>query len=284
MAVWRARELYGYGALLLVPTLVWSVLGVAVFGFLRGQAERSFFPSLYLRVGYWTGWWNRAQDVVGLLGLGAVVAGLVLAQGRGRAVLGAMLAGYAVFGLVFNYHIATHDYYSEQLLLVLAVAGASIAGRVDTALADPGGGGWGSACAPSSSSPRRERGAIAAHPTPAPESDAEVAAMGQATAGADRALYRRPRLRERPRLPARPTGARTPTSKTSPSTTSPAWPRARPNSGSTSSSPRRTPTCSSCPPPTCSATIPTLRAVLDRRYPVRASGPDWVVYDLRRPR
>jgi 4-amino-4-deoxy-L-arabinose transferase-like glycosyltransferase len=281
---WRAGALYAYGAMLVVPAVVWSGLGIVVFGFLRGQAERSFFPSLYLRSGYWTGWLARAQDVIGPLGLVAIVAGLVLARGRCRAVLAAMTAGYLVFGLIFNYHIATHDYYSEQLLLVVALAAAVIVTRAARVVSDR--------------STRRlvvvvagvflallvvDDVSRAADPIPA-AADAQVESLRAATSSAARAVYLSPyygsELAYRLNLP----GTSYPYAADIALDTLAGVPSRTTEERLDQLIAADDPDVFVIASTDETGDDPELRAVLDRRYPVRASGPDWVVYDLRRPR
>lgn len=52
--------------------------------------------------------------------------GVALLQGWSRALMVGLWAGYLVFGLVFSYHIHTHDYYHLQLIPVVAFSLAPV--------------------------------------------------------------------------------------------------------------------------------------------------------------
>lgn len=73
-------------------------------------------PSTYIR------WLSLVTD---LLGLGALLLGLlgiVLAHGRGRALLIGLWAGYGIYGLLTPYQMYTHSYYHIQLVAILAIS------------------------------------------------------------------------------------------------------------------------------------------------------------------
>jgi hypothetical protein len=60
----------------------------------------------------------------------AALEGILLARGRARPVGLALFAGYVGFGLVFTYHYMTHDYYHLPFVLVLSVGIGLLADRV----------------------------------------------------------------------------------------------------------------------------------------------------------
>ena len=73
-------------------------------------------PATYVR------WLSLVAD---LLGLGALLLGLlgiVLAQGRGRALLIGLWMGYLVYGLLTPYQMYTHSYYHIQLVAIIAIS------------------------------------------------------------------------------------------------------------------------------------------------------------------
>lgn len=73
-------------------------------------------PSTYVR------WLSLVAD---LLGLGALLLGLlgiVLAQGRGRALLIGLWVGYLIYGLLTPYQMYTHSYYHIQLVAIVAIS------------------------------------------------------------------------------------------------------------------------------------------------------------------
>lgn len=111
----------------ILPTAVFCSYGMFVGGFLKGQAGMSFFPSLYLSSAFWSGWLNQINSVVGYTAMIAALLGLLLfREGLPRAILVGLWIGYALFGLTFNYHIHTHDYYQLQVVPIVALSIAPI--------------------------------------------------------------------------------------------------------------------------------------------------------------
>jgi hypothetical protein len=98
---------------------------------LHGQAEQSFQPELLRTPRFWSGWYEHALGASGgPVVLGAALLGLLLVPaGRARTVLWSLICGYAAYGLTFNYHISTHDYYQLPLLPIVALCLSALAGR-----------------------------------------------------------------------------------------------------------------------------------------------------------
>jgi len=81
-----------------------------------------FIPHLLLRPGFYAAWLKRTLDAVGSGGLlGAMLGILWLRRGLPRATAVSLWFGYVCYGLVFNYHVHTHDYYSLLLLPIVAL-------------------------------------------------------------------------------------------------------------------------------------------------------------------
>ena len=115
--------------------LVYYVYGLYIAGFLAEQTSGRFLPELLLWPEYWSGWLKLAARVVGtgasrgasdlVIGTAVLVAALIgvtLIRDRlMKALVIGMLAGYVLFGLVFTWHIHTHDYYSLMLVPIVAI-------------------------------------------------------------------------------------------------------------------------------------------------------------------
>ncbi len=87
------------------------------------QADVSFVPSLLLRGTFWKSWPSMVDRVVGYEWVVAALFGVLLAPaGRARALLFGLWFGYGVYGLVFTYHVHTHDYYSLSLIPIVALS------------------------------------------------------------------------------------------------------------------------------------------------------------------
>ena len=98
----------------------------------EGVGDSSTVVGALLRLG----WLAQLSDVVGgALLIGALLGILMFREGLPRALLAGMWGGYIVFGLVFTYHIHTHDYYQLQLIPVVALslgpAGALLTSRLN---------------------------------------------------------------------------------------------------------------------------------------------------------
>ena len=122
-----------FSLLIVLPAAVYVWYGVTRAGFLAGQVGRKFTPELLLTGMFWQGWLRNLNDVFGLAAIVAAVGGsLMIRKGTGRWLAISYWAGYALFGLVFSYHTATHDYYHLQLL---PLVGLGLAPWVEAAVA-----------------------------------------------------------------------------------------------------------------------------------------------------
>ncbi len=123
----RKPQVWTMVALGILPGLAYFVYGVWVQGYLGQQFSGRFFPTLFISPSYYLGWAEMLNWVIGgpLLALGLI--GLLFLPGKStqRFMLG-LWSGYLLFGLVFNYHISTHDYYSLPLIPIVALGIAPV--------------------------------------------------------------------------------------------------------------------------------------------------------------
>jgi 4-amino-4-deoxy-L-arabinose transferase-like glycosyltransferase len=126
------RALFVYLSLIFLPVLLFYIFyGLFVIGDLRPQAQASFLPQLWFDSFFWRGWLDNIQQVVGYPALVVALLGVLLFQpGRARAAVIGLWSGYALFCLVFNYHIATHDYYHLQLVPIVALSLGPVAALI----------------------------------------------------------------------------------------------------------------------------------------------------------
>lgn len=111
----------------LLPVGLYYVYGAVISGFLQGQAQSKFVPQYLLESYYWRGWLEQIGIMAGYTALfGAVVGILLLRPGLPRALMAGLWGGYFLFGLVFTYHIHTHDYYSLPFVPVVALSLAPV--------------------------------------------------------------------------------------------------------------------------------------------------------------
>lgn len=121
----RNPHLYVFTILMLAPAVSFYIIQLKSGGYIGTQTEGSFIPSLLITVKYWFGWLKMIGRNIGLQGLIAAAFGFAMfANLRGRWFLGGVWFGYFCYGLFFNYHIHTHDYYSMMLIPMAALTAA----------------------------------------------------------------------------------------------------------------------------------------------------------------
>jgi hypothetical protein len=120
-----------FTAILFLPITFYYSYGIIVSGFLSNQAQVSFLPYLLLTREYWKGWLLTASSAFGYTPLIAALLGLsMLRKGSSRALLVGLWLGYAVFCMIFTYHIRFTRHYHTQLIVIVALSAAPIAGLV----------------------------------------------------------------------------------------------------------------------------------------------------------
>ncbi|MBK9600225.1 MAG: hypothetical protein IPO36_00010 [Anaerolineales bacterium] len=65
--------------------------------------------------------------VIGGIALMLGLLGLFFLENEKRRFFLGLWAGYALFGIYFNYHISSHDYYSLPLIPIVALSLAPLA-------------------------------------------------------------------------------------------------------------------------------------------------------------
>lgn len=112
----------------ILPPSLYLYYGLYVARFLRGEFEKRFYPEMLLTPIFYLRWFLKVDLVVSSLWLGLALLGcLVLANRSSRIFLLSLLGAYFVFGLVFDYHISSHDYYSLPLIPIVALGLAPLA-------------------------------------------------------------------------------------------------------------------------------------------------------------
>jgi 4-amino-4-deoxy-L-arabinose transferase-like glycosyltransferase len=129
--VWRglvSRDTLCFTSVMLLPTLGIYLYGLWTGRFLVGEAEKTLLPELWASRFFWRSWLTNIEITVGWGSfLGGLLGTLLLRQGLPFALLIGLWTGYAIFGLVFNYNLATHDYYQLQLIPIVALSLGQVA-------------------------------------------------------------------------------------------------------------------------------------------------------------
>jgi 4-amino-4-deoxy-L-arabinose transferase-like glycosyltransferase len=124
----RNRQAWLLGGLIILPTAAYYIYGVAVAGTLGQQFGGRFVPSLLVSPAFYLGWISNINTVVGYLPFALALFGtLLFANKPARSLAFGLWGGYLAYGILFNYHNATHDYYQLPLILITALCLAPLA-------------------------------------------------------------------------------------------------------------------------------------------------------------
>jgi dolichyl-phosphate-mannose-protein mannosyltransferase len=127
-----------FASLALVPSLIVYPLLILTHGVLQWKVRSSFIPHLLLEPSYWFGWVTMIYWTVGPVPFIVALLGiLIVRQGLPKALLIGLWIGYLAFGLAFNYHISTHNYYQLQFIPIVALSLAPVADAVLKQLPNP---------------------------------------------------------------------------------------------------------------------------------------------------
>jgi hypothetical protein len=119
----RNPQIWVLGVLGVLPGAVWILYGKFVLGIFGGDMSGRFIPSLLVSPLFYIQWQTKAATVAGGIGIMLGLLGLLVVRERAvRAFLLGIWGAYLVFGLYFNYHISTHDYYSLPLVAIVALS------------------------------------------------------------------------------------------------------------------------------------------------------------------
>jgi hypothetical protein len=111
-----------------LPAVLVYAYGIITGTFLTREAEKTLVPELLLSRFFWTSWAGYVSSVVGFPFVIAALLGTWLVRGRtSRALMFGLWAGYALFCLVVNYNVASHNYYQLQLIPIVALGLAPLA-------------------------------------------------------------------------------------------------------------------------------------------------------------
>ncbi len=133
--VLKQPQVYVMSVLGILPGAAYVIYGVFIAGYLGQQFGGRFIPSYFLSPSYYLGWVNMLNLVIGGIPLMLALLGIFFfddekrrpSTGSGQRFLLGLWAGYALFGIYFNFHISTHDYYSLPLIPIAALSLAPLA-------------------------------------------------------------------------------------------------------------------------------------------------------------
>jgi hypothetical protein len=114
--------------LAVLPALFYHLYGMYIAGFLQSQTTFRLFPDMLRDPFHYLKWKDVIDSTLGieffLFGLAGTLA---IKDKRFRAMAFSIFVGYFLYGLVFTYHIVTHNYYQVPLSPAIALGLASAA-------------------------------------------------------------------------------------------------------------------------------------------------------------
>jgi len=131
----KQPQLYVMGILGIIPGTAYFIYGVFIDGFLRQQFNGRFIPSYLINPSFYLGWVDMLNIVMGGIPIMLALTGLFFyGDKKNRFMLG-LWASYVLFGFYFDFHIASHDYYSLPFIPIVALSFAPLAEFVLSKLA-----------------------------------------------------------------------------------------------------------------------------------------------------
>jgi len=123
----RNPQVWTMGVLGVLPGVGWILYGKLALGLFGGDMSGRFIPALLGDLAFYAQWQTKGATVASGIGIMLGLLGvLILRERHVRTFLLGLWGAYLVFGLYFNYHISTHDYYSLPLLAIVALSLAPV--------------------------------------------------------------------------------------------------------------------------------------------------------------
>jgi 4-amino-4-deoxy-L-arabinose transferase-like glycosyltransferase len=121
--IFKNRQIWLILLLAALPTALFYYYGLVIDGRLTTQFKGRFFPEIWTDIVFYKSWGLRIIQEFNLLAFVAGLLGILLAKTKQiRLMLLGWWAGYFIYGMVFAYHIWTHDYYHLPMVPLVAVS------------------------------------------------------------------------------------------------------------------------------------------------------------------
>jgi hypothetical protein len=132
-----SRRCILFGLLSCLPAVVFYSYGLIVNKPFSAAASVHIMPHILIQPFFWKDWVETVLSVVTLpTMLGAVVGVLLLQDRFARGLLIGLWSGYFVFGVFFSYTISTHNYWSLQIIPIVALSLAPVIALIMNALGE----------------------------------------------------------------------------------------------------------------------------------------------------
>ncbi len=129
--IFRDPQVGCISVIALLPNFIYLYYGTFVGHFLEDNLNGRFFPDLLISPWFYVRWELKINQVIGHLGLALSLLGIIFHKPKPhRWMVIGLWVGYAIYGLLFNYQISTHDYYHLPLVPIVALSLAPLAGAL----------------------------------------------------------------------------------------------------------------------------------------------------------
>ena len=119
----RNRQVWMMALIGVLPATAYLVYGAFIRSFLDDQFSGRFIPALLLSPVNYLQWATKADLAAGGLFIMLGLLGFFLTDDkRLRSFIVGLWVAYILYGVFFDYHVATHDYYNLPLILIVAVS------------------------------------------------------------------------------------------------------------------------------------------------------------------
>jgi 4-amino-4-deoxy-L-arabinose transferase-like glycosyltransferase len=119
----RNAQVWGMAILGAIPSLAYLYYGIFVRGGLGGQFEGRFFPALLISPLNYLQWASKVDFAAGGLFIMLGLLGFFLVKEKQlQGLMIGLWSGYLVYGMFFDYHVATHDYYHLPFIPIVALS------------------------------------------------------------------------------------------------------------------------------------------------------------------
>jgi hypothetical protein len=114
-----------------IPSLAYLYYGIVIRGSLGGQFEGRFFPALLISPLNYLQWATKVNLAAGglFIMLGLLSFFLIKEKSMQGLMIG-LWSGYLLYGMFFDYHVATHDYYHLPFIPIVALSLGPLGGWV----------------------------------------------------------------------------------------------------------------------------------------------------------
>jgi len=126
-----------------LPAVGYLIYGVFIAGFLGEKFSGRFVPALLLKPYNYLLWETKVNMAVGGVFIMLGLFGFFFAKDKFlRSLLFGLWGAYLVYGLFFDYHVATHDYYHLPFIPIVAISLSPLGDALFARLAEAASNRW----------------------------------------------------------------------------------------------------------------------------------------------